>query len=1327
MNNIGYSTIYPVGNAGFLGPVGPTGATGATGTTGATGATGIDSNYITEIYTNNNGQLEFVFSDQTISVVDQIKGSTGIYAGLTAISLGNGLPIFKGICGGITMDFYNFRVDGLLGITYEQDGTLVFTIQSNNVGAGISASIENDRIVYLKSKNYVMTTDLIPQVSNIGNRVGETNYGYLNFNGEVAGRNVVADIKDSILSVGPIHRGEKIITLDNFYDIAEDGITLDVSRATVYHITTPIGIKGFKHDIIPTGSILSFTLVIDGDNVWNFPSDVQFDEESKPVFYPGTNILHIHKASSDSFWKANFTARGFGVDSINNPGVLGSCCYFDIDGTKHCEDYVTESYCIERNGTFAGSIPCEKNPCIIEGQQGEYDGICCSEGRCISDIDPNLCETIGGYFISGITCGAYGKYPDDNATNYGEDAGICYNKCKPSSICCKDGECLGQLTEPHCDLLGGKIVIANNCIDARCCDHIYAPSSCCKEVDGVYECTDVNTPYECKSIGGVYMGKNTSCASVNCDCIPPETIECYTCVRNASQTECECSTVVVTDGTSCESNGYYSTNEECSSSCSSYVCHRCNGSTCQRVISCKPCSQSNLLEGDCHTGTCNTKTCFKSCANCNCEFTTDNPADLDCPPDYPNESCDCDAICNQQIACFWCFPQSNNGVDLDPIYQRNLLLQRTQRQMQAPYRAMAFVNIDIKNKLDSMSDDSNAIELILPNLGTGSRTVVTDVIPVTLNGLSYKLPHFVESHGINPSYVSSSEIPTVFGLVNGNLSPISARGLFDCYYIGSYAYDSNHTQNNREKCLNRFGYENVPDKQNCKLCDFVEEFNYTIGTYTTDGNQTVNTKTVTSVEPYNSLKNVLANGPFPPLWGRMTYGYEYGTCGSFVSTRQTANIRLLSDNKIIEMCRAAFDGNLMGYMNSIVSKYKLNADNRHEVLSDMVNGMSTGLGSSSLLGPIVNRKRVQLDTCLQLPYVEYDPYLIGSNGQINYIITGGDYNQTGITGIYGINFKNKYWSTSSESNYIWETGAACGCFVAYDPNSDTVSASDAPPITNYVNTRKGWYLPYYSQRMCDLYQDIPPVYTQWFSEDTLKRLYPYYYPPKDSLINLTGEIYFNKPEDEEISETGEALTTLEIIPPITPGENGYVNIFHSPEDILREQTSEQQQYKGAPRGIFGRNLRYNLDEFRTASVFWHNTPSGLTQTMKYTELDGTLETNNANVSIPINFINGWFNPASDCYWAPSNSFCGNQSLDCGGGECNVTLGSVGGAGGGAGGQDNWVGGVGLIAPSTKPTQNQFATILNQTTSNYTTSKNVLIAEGICVNMLCPECNDYESC
>ena len=289
-NEIGFSTIYPSSGLGSAGPIGATGATGANQSVrGSTGATGLDSNYITSVFVNQEtGRVEFRLSDGTVQSPGILQGATGIYAGVTAFSIGSGISILNGVCGGITLDFYNFRTDGLLGITYSTDGALVFTISANSGAGGISPYIENNRIVYAESKTTIMSTDLIPEASTGANRVGNNNYGYVNFGGETAGRNIVADIIESSLSVGPIERGEFTVNLSDFYSTGVEGITLDLSRATVYNLVTPLGIKAFTTSnigSIPLGQIMSVKLIVHGEDIWNFTEDVVFDAESKPIFY----------------------------------------------------------------------------------------------------------------------------------------------------------------------------------------------------------------------------------------------------------------------------------------------------------------------------------------------------------------------------------------------------------------------------------------------------------------------------------------------------------------------------------------------------------------------------------------------------------------------------------------------------------------------------------------------------------------------------------------------------------------------------------------------------------------------------------------------------------------------------------------------------------------------------------------------------------------------------------------------------------------------------------------------------------------------------------
>jgi hypothetical protein len=1211
-NNIGYSSIYPASGAGSAGPVGPTGSTGAAQTIrGATGATGLDSNYITQVVVAQDGTVQLVLSDGTSTSAGILQGATGVYAGLTATSVGGGYPILKGICGGITLDFYNFRTSGLLGLTYDADGTLRFTISANTTAGGISASTENNRIVYVKEKTYIMSTDLIPESTTVANRIGTSHYGYVNFGGETAGRNVVADITDSILSVGPFQRGEKIITLDDFYDVDTDGITLDVSRATVYQLTTPIGIKGFKYDTIPTGQIMSVTLVVEGDDVWNFPTDVVFDAESKPIFYPGTNILHMWRSSSDSVWRANFTARGFGVTEVSNPGVRGSCCYIDIDGTKHCEDYVTQSYCDEREGTFEGLVPCNKNSCIVDNTEKQYDGVCCSEGRCISDIDPNLCQTVGGYFISGITCGEVGRYPDDGAENYsdpesdpeGNKSGLCYNQCKSPTVCCKNGECLGNITEEHCKYLDGITVRANSCSDASCCDHIKAPGACCKQSGEEYTCTNVDTPFECNESGGVYMGKNTTCRDINCNCNPNV---CYQCVR--VNNTCQCSSITIAPNTVCSEEGYYS-DSSCNGQCNLVSCHTCDGTNCTTIQTCGTCQENGYSDGACvQNETCQTKTCYKDCVNCECDSISGVDATLPCSqaqPDYPNESCGCDGgvggDCEKSAVCFWCFPEiednfllstRNGGLTghTDPQWLKNV-----RHNMEAPYRAAFLVDPVFAEQLENFQVIDNST--IATN--SGKYTITTD---------SAGIPYFIEDWTNKTSPVELSG--SYFEIKNNWWS---VTGKYRCYFVGAYAYSRTNAGQNKTECLSRFGYDG---NSNCALCDATEPITIPL--------QVGPDKVFNKIEPYNDIP-----APFPPVWGRMSLKHETSGCSTGDFSEDTFNLRLLSESQIQNLVAQTYAGNLKYWLKPILD------DERPFSTNTSTGGFYTnaaiGLGFSTygktLLGPVgmvQNQKYIgklnegipEAPFCPQ-SYFAYDPYQLGNF------------------------FKTYGW------NYGFKQDTCPGSFCERDKNRQWVQS-----------------------------------YTGSYSEISVGSRLQVVYPARDNdELNAYGG-------DALISDVGEKY-------------------FIKPDAIWDQVSGPDGDAYGFPYkyGIFGRNLRYNIDSFRTATVFYHlDDNNQLVQTMGYNDL----------IVIPL--ITTWWVFMIQACWFGAPCACATAACpNCRNSAFVPELGCQAGSDVGVRNQGEY----GFVIKSSSSSGFAPVTQLQP--------KTVKIAEGICVDIMCSDCSSYESC
>lgn len=1304
-DDIGYSSIFPTSGAGFGGPIGATGATGPAQTaTGPTGPTGSDSTYIQSIAIDESGSIEVVSSDDVGSVTGFLLGPTGIYAGLTALSVGGGIPLIKGVCGGITLDFYNIRAAGALGVTNTQDGNVKIILANVSASGGLDPSIEGNRIVYIGVTNdTIYSSDLVPEVSTNSNRKGTLNYSYVNFGGETAGKNVVADIRETIKTVGPIKIGERVVTLDTFYDHGgSDGITLDVSRATVYQIITPIGIQAFKHDPIPAGQVMSFTMVVDGEDVWNFPSDVVFDAESKPVFYPGINILHLWKSSSDTFWRANFTARGFGVSEITNPGTKGSCCYYDVDGTKHCDEYTTQTLCNEKNGTYAAFKSCFENPCLENDTTEEYNGVCCSEGRCIPNIDPNFCQAINGYFIQGITCGQYGLYPDDNASNLSTEeniSGLCYNKCKESAVCCKNGQCLGFLTQEHCEeILGGKTVAANSCVDASCCDHVVAPGACCiPDAQNNYTCNSVNTPFECISAGGFYMGRNSSCETVNCSCDVIETTNCFKC--ESGENGCFCVPELINSGT-CEDYGYYSTETDCSNNCAQKTCYRCNGKVCEQITACSNCPDG-YSEGTCVENiTCQTKTCYKACENCQCE-TEIIDADQPCPDGYENNNCNCsDFECDRQVACFWCFPEINPNMSSFSPTDSTVGSWRafSARHMQAPYRAVAFVNSEIRSKLDSVSEESANITITLPKLTESdiTRQITTQTQEVTVDGQTYQLPYFNLTLPSNFN-VSANNLPMARDI---STTPISVSGSYRCYYIGAYQHDTANGSNNRDRCLNAFGYQNV-NKQKCKLCDKMDQVQYELPVTVQAGEQYV----LSSVEPFSVVINdYSAFAPFPPLWGRITYGWENKACRMGFFVRQTNNLRLMSDQMIIEMCHAARTGELKGFMHKIIQKYESNYSGKTEVLNDMVSGMVSALGNIDYIGGHKNNVDAGFGSA---NYIAYDPYLL-STPTISSSVTYGATPQFAFTNL-GAGY-NSYAHNSCFSD-IWN----------YESLFDPDNFDPAEPATpQYWTKIRGWYLPYYDSRVGGQGDNLADIVAAGYGNEDTAKIASYFYPLKESelvtnpetegsLLDLVGELYFYKPEDEEIQNG----PTLRLIPPPPVGSEG-------------TSFTEDLNQNGLPRGIFGRNLRYNLDKFRTATVFYHEENGQLVQTMPFVQL----QYNANHVSVPIIYLNGWYYPPAECRDTSGERCYGIGGVQCGDlPPCTATPGCQGAncSGSGAGNASNWFINTGLIGTSDDFTTSGLLPSTQPPTTNKTKSKNVLIADGICVNMLCPECELYESC
>lgn len=1413
MINIGHSTIYGLTgeNSSLRGPIGATGQTGADQTVGGpTGPTGVNSNYVQEILVNNStGEVTLVFSDDTINYnAGIIKGATGVYAGITALSVGNNIPLLKGVCGGVTLEFYNFSPDGLVGITVDTDGSLKFFVNANSIAGSVDSNIEPNKIVYAVQKNQITSTLLdVIQKTETAKQTGNTAYGYVNF-GLTGGRSVVGDVQETLLTVGPIERGNKVITVDEFYTSGSSGITLDLSYSSVYKIVTPIGIKAFTTDNAPIsdGQICSVTLIVEGDDVWNFPENVIFDDSSKAIFYPGTNILHLWKSnlSIDSKWKAHFSARGFGVNRVTNPGVVGSCCYLDADGTKNCKEYVTEDYCNQQiDGIFSGLVPCNLNPCIIAGMPG-YDGVCCSEGRCISDIDPSLCATIGGYFINGITCGDVGVFPDNDADN---NTGLCYNRCKAPTVCCKDGNCLGNLTKPHCEeILGGKIVEGQDCGSVNCCDLISARGACCiPQQDGTYSCEYADTPYECKTTkGGYYMGINSVCSESICCNVPIDT--CYECIQTSST--CSCNPIDIYSGT-CSSNNLL---EDCTN-CQVKSCHKCDCQTggCVEVEVCQTCP-SGYVSGPCNSTSCtspSTKTCYAPCGNstqCRSQIANLNPgydcrtcqelasqgavgveyindACTDCPctqlektcygecdpttqicpsttvilGDDPGEIVNCNSTCSQlatagyvpadhvndecscksYVACFWCYPNitgANNFVPGESTLlggsdqeSANNWKEMAIKRGYAPYRALHIVPEPIYQQLEA-----ETVGVTYTWEFNGSSYAMGPMrLPLTPQpyekGKGY---HYIESGGC---LARDQGLDPVSNLIAPMGVPFDDCGLFYCTYLNSYVYSPGNPGLNRERCLDRFGYDDAIGqiaRLTCKLCDPIgQSFRFEHPLQST-------TYQVSKTEKYQELLEAGIHAPFPPIWGRLSMWNIAQACDVGTIKEATNNLALLDPLLSLDMAKT-FAGKLDPLSPVGASKGYLWW---HKYTMAPNDGIPYDPNDPS---GVVKYNR-------NATYSLY--YQVGTLGNKCTVCTDGD--------------ERGEKCTCGPNDNLGECSNPATDFIPWDPyrmggNAIYCAARGAYPIAKYFLG---------ATPQCDLYNFAIPEGWAHYNVP----LKPIFGETIGNVTDPTGN--FNWFDNAELHYKRIQGTDLRLRCPDDPSYSG-------PD---RLSTSD-----GVPRGILGRNLRYNLAEFNTGTVFYnpdgsptmfvggfggfqHNPPIFKWQIWNTgVGGDGAPCTNPdlpgaSDQCAPCCVPDPSADPPVCC--APCDPYefnaCGTTIKGCGGATvpcdklCNCdpdctgyfcvtyccsipveTCTSVGDCSGphcdpgsnSGGGQLNILTGnefgsdftpiVNYKGEDITKTQNQY--ILTSTEQAQT--KNVQIAPGLCVNMLCPECNSYESC
>jgi len=525
---IGFTTITygptgPTGNIGNRGLIGPDGAT-----SGATGPRGSLAPHVANVTFYSAGATVVMSDGSLFSAIGSFGGATSTdYAKVQTVDYLNPLvdsTTYSFISSGEGTSSFIMRgisASGSLVVTEDAQAIYIDSIYTPLSGAVDAASLTDNTLVYLKERNQISST-------TIGVTYGIFYDGALNFEKSAS--------TPSFSKLLP--RAKVKYVQPNYKTGTPSPVTLNVNDAGVFYIRTPNGISAFSGNF-KNSEVVSFTLITESDDIWNFPTNVYF-ETGENYLTCGKSILNLTSFDQGNSWYATVAARGVDGTTFNCDvrSLVGSCCYTGLTGTN-CRDFVTRNECDAIAGTFHPLQSCVQT-C------GATSGVCCSNGKCLDNVSYAECAAFGGKYFFGIDCTEFGASQDPNASNATR---LCYDRCKEPVACCKDGICLGdEFTSIECrQILGGTPFPGKRCSEVDCCVQNVKVGACCVGT----QCSQA-TLVQCREVNGVFLGEGEQCGSVNCGCFPDAGVPLGSCCQcTTSQTGTPSFVCVVTTQASC--------------------------------------------------------------------------------------------------------------------------------------------------------------------------------------------------------------------------------------------------------------------------------------------------------------------------------------------------------------------------------------------------------------------------------------------------------------------------------------------------------------------------------------------------------------------------------------------------------------------------------------------------------------------------------------------------------------------------------------------------------------------------------------------------------